>query len=176
MKLRFKRAYEGYKDLIFPTFEAADLALLVLLILVAASAVGLIAADARQPAGQSLAQAAQAPSPGPSKIIAYYFHVTVRCTTCRTIEAYSRETIVNHFKNDLDRGRLDWQAVNVQLPRNRHFVKDYQLFTKSVVLVHVAHGKQQSYKILNDVWELVGDKARFQAYVDKEVRGYLAKL
>jgi hypothetical protein len=124
-----------------------------------------MAADRGQPAGQA-----------PSKIIAYYFHVTVRCTTCRTIEAYTRETIMNHFKNDLDRGRLDWQVVNVQLPQNRHFIEDYQLFTKSVVLVHVANGKRQSYKILNDVWELVGDKARFQAYVDKEVRGYLARL
>ena len=100
----------------------------------------------------------------------------MRCTTCRTIEAYSREAILNHFKSDIDRGRLEWQVVNVELPKNEHFVKDYQLFTKSVVLVHIANGKQQSYKILNDVWELVGDKARFQAYIDKEVRGYLARL
>ena len=165
MNIRFKRAYRGYFDLISSNPGAANIALLVLLIFVATSAAGLLAADGKQPSGQA-----------PSKIIAYYFHVTVRCTTCRTIEAYSRETITNHFKNDLDRGRLDWRVVNVQLPQNRHFVKDYQLFTKSVVLVHIANGKQQSYKILNDVWELVGDKARFQAYVDKEVRGYLAKL
>ena len=176
MNIQFKRTYRGYIDLISSNFGAADIALLVLLVFVATSAVSLIAADGKEAAAQAPAQATQTPSAGPSKIIAYYFHVTVRCTTCRTIEAYSRETIVNHFKNDLDRGRLDWQVVNVQLPQNRHFVKDYQLFTKSVVLVHVAHGKQQSYKILNDVWELVGDKARFQAYVDKEVRGYLAKL
>ena len=110
------------------------------------------------------------------KIIAYYFHVTVRCTTCKTIEAYSREAILNHFKSDVDRGRLEWQVVNVQLPENKHFVKDYQLFTKSVVLVHIANGKQQSYKILNDVWELVGEKRQFQAYIDREVRGYLARL
>lgn len=111
-----------------------------------------------------------------SKVIAYYFHVTVRCNTCRTIEAYSRETVLNHFKGDLDRGRLEWQVVNVQLAENKHFVQDYQLFTKSVVLVHVVNGKPQSHKILNDVWELVGDKAKFQGYVDKEVRAYLAKL
>ncbi len=111
-----------------------------------------------------------------SKIIAYYFHVTARCTTCKTIEAYSHETIAKNFKSELDRGRLEWQVVNVQLPENKHFVKEYQLFTESVVLVHVAGGKQQSYKILNDVWQLVGDKAQFQSYVYKEVRGYLAKL
>jgi hypothetical protein len=111
-----------------------------------------------------------------ARVIAYYFHVTARCTTCRTIEAYSRETIMNHFKNDLDSGRLEWQVVNIELPQNEHFVKDYQLFAKSVVLVHIANGKQQSYKTLNDVWELIGDKARFQEYIEKEVRGYLARL
>jgi hypothetical protein len=149
--------------------------LLLLGIFVATSAVYLIAASDRRPEYKAPAQTAAAAA-RPSRIVAYYFHVTVRCTTCKTIEAYSRETILNHFRNDIDQGRLEWKVVNVQLPENKHFIQDYQLFTKSVVLVHIADGKQQSYKILNDVWELVGDKARFQAYIDKETRGYLARL
>ena len=150
--------------------------LLLLGIFVATSTVYLIAGSDKRPEAKAPAQTAKAPAAGPSRIVAYYFHVTVRCTTCKTIEAYSRETILNHFRNDIDQGRLEWKVVNVQLPENKHFVQDYQLFTKSVVLVHIADGKQQSYKILNDVWELVGDKARFQAYIDKETRGYLARL
>jgi hypothetical protein len=150
--------------------------ILFLLSFVATSTGHLIAGNDRGTAARAATQTVQSPAAAPSKIIAYYFHVTVRCNTCKTIEAYSREAIQNHFKSDIDRGRLEWQVVNVQLPENRHFVNDYQLFTKSVVLVRIVNGKQQSYKILNDVWELVGDKARFQAYVDKEVRGYLAKL
>ncbi|MDR3748609.1 MAG: nitrophenyl compound nitroreductase subunit ArsF family protein [Acidobacteriota bacterium] len=147
-----------------------------LLILVVASTGYLITRNDKSTAARATDKATQTPSIAPSRIIAYYFHVTVRCTTCRTIEAYSHETILNRFNGDIDSGRLEWQVVNIQLPENRHFVKDYQLFTKSVVLVRVANGKQQSYKVLNDVWELVGDKAQFQAYVDKEVRGYLAQL
>ena len=150
--------------------------LLLLLVFVATSTVYLIAGGHKHSEAQAQPQTGHAPSAGSSKIIAYYFHVTARCTTCKTIEAYSRETIANRFKTEIDRGGLEWQVVNVQLPENRHFVKDYELFTKSVVLVHIANGKQQSYKTLNDVWELVGDKAQFQAYVDREVRGYLAKL
>jgi len=150
--------------------------ILFLLILVVASTGYLIAHNDKSNAARATTKATQTPSAAPSRIIAYYFHVTVRCTTCRTIEAYSNETIREHFKGDLDSGRLEWQVVNIQLPENRHFVKDYQLFTKSLVLVRVANGKQHSYKVLNDVWELVGDKAQFQAYVDKEVRDYLAQL
>lgn len=154
----------------------AKRAVLLLLFVIAASSTFYLLAgsDKRSPSPASEATPPTATSA--PKIVAYYFHVTVRCTTCKTIEAYSREAILNHFKSDIDRGRLEWQVVNVQLPENKHFVKDYQLFTKSVVLVHIASGKQQSYKILNDVWELVGDKAQFQAYIDKEVRGYLARL
>lgn len=146
--------------------------ILPLLILAAASTACVNAGEGKQKAAQAPMQnAASAP-----KIVAYYFHMTFRCTTCRTIEAYSRDTILGRFKSDMDRGRLEWHVVNVQLPENEHFVKDYQLFTKSVVLVHMANGKRQSYKVLNDVWELVGDKAKFQGYVEKEVRGYLARL
>lgn len=111
-----------------------------------------------------------------TKIIAYYFHATVRCTTCRAIEAYSKEAIHQRFANEISQGRVEWRLVNVQNPENRHFVQDYQLFTKSLVLVLVKNGRQEEYKVLNDTWELVGDKAVMQAYVEKEVRAYLRRL
>lgn len=66
--------------------------------------------------------------------------------------------------------------MNVQLPENRHFIQDYQLFTKSLVLVRTQNGQQTEYKVLNDTWELVGEKSAMQSYVEKEVRGFLRKL
>ncbi len=121
------------------------------------------------------------PATGPSqgtatKVIAYYFHVTVRCTTCRTIESYSRDVIEQKFASDIAKGRLQYSVVNIQLPENRHFIKDYQLFTKSLVLVRFDKGKQAEYKVLNDTWELVGDKPAMQGYVEREVRNYLKRL
>jgi hypothetical protein len=44
------------------------------------------------------------------------------------------------------------------------------------VLVLNKGGQQKEYKVLNDTWELVGDKAAMQGYVEKEVRNYLRKL
>lgn len=122
--------------------------------------------------------AAQAParnSEQGSKVIAYYFHVTVRCTTCRAIESYSKEAIHSRFAEELAAGQLEWRLVNVQLPENRHFIQDYQLFTKSLVLVRTQDGQQKEYKVLNQTWELVGDKSAMQGYVEKEVRGFLRK-
>lgn len=111
-----------------------------------------------------------------SKIIAYYFHVNVRCTTCRAIEAYSKEVIHGRFAKEIAEGRIEWRLVNLQNPENRHFIQDYQLFTKSLVLVLNKGGQQKEYKVLNDTWELVGDKTAMQGYVEKEVREYLRKL
>ena len=121
-------------------------------------------------------QAASQPETTDTKVIAYYFHVTVRCTTCRMIESYSREVVEQKFGADIAKGRLQYKLVNLELPENRHFVKDYQLFTKSLVLVRFDKGKQTEYKVLNDTWELVGDKSAMQAYVEREVRDYLKRL
>jgi hypothetical protein len=124
------------------------------------------------------------PAPGPSstavakagsstKVIAYYFHVTVRCQTCRAIEAYSKEAIERGFAGDLKSGAIEWRLVNVQLPENRHYIQDYRLFTRSLVLVKVRNGKQVEWRNLDKVWELVGDKAQFEKYVQTNVKAYL---
>jgi hypothetical protein len=63
------------------------------------------------------------------KAIAYYFHVMVRCTTCRNIEMHSKEAIHDRFGKELAAGQLEWRLVNVQLPENRHFIEDFRLST-----------------------------------------------
>lgn len=125
---------------------------------------------------KALAVSKAEPNPSGTRVVAYYFHLTARCTTCRSIESYSREVIEQRFARDIAKGRLEYKMVNVQLPENRHFIKDYQLFTKSLVLVRFENGRQIEYKVLNDTWELVGDKQAMQSYVEREVRGYLARL
>ena len=126
---------------------------------------------------QTPARAAE-PAPPPSagrSVVAYYFHATQRCATCRIIEAHSDEAIHSNFIVELARGVLQWRAVNVQLPKNRHFIQDYQLFTKSLVLVEFKDGRETGHKVLEKTWELVGDKAAFMDYVVHEVRTFLGK-
>jgi hypothetical protein len=109
----------------------------------------------------------------PPKVIAYYFHTTFRCITCRTIEAFSREAIEQGFAQALKDGKLDFRAVNVEERENRHFIQDYRLFTRSLILVKMKDGKQAEWKNLSRVWELVRRKDAFLRYVQDEVRAYL---
>ena len=69
-----------------------------------------------------------------TKIIVYYFHESFRCPTCRNLEQYAKETIENNFKKELAKGNLLFKTVNVEEKENEHFVKDYQLYTKSLIL------------------------------------------
>jgi hypothetical protein len=66
--------------------------------------------------------------------VATYFHGTVRCTTCQQIEALSAKAIQNNFVEELKTGTLAWQEINVEKSENQHFIKDYQLFTKSLII------------------------------------------
>lgn len=107
------------------------------------------------------------------KILAYYFHGTQRCPTCLKLEAYSTEAIEKEFGKALRDGRLEWRVVNVDEPLNKHFVNDYQLYTKSLVIVKMEDGKQLEWKNLEKIWELVGDKDNFIKYVQEQVSAYL---
>ncbi len=121
---------------------------------------------------QAAAQTNQAPT-ADSKLVAYYFHGTTRCNTCRTIEAYAREAVQTGFGDALKAGKIEWRTLNVEEAANRHFIKDYQLYTRSVVLASYQGDKQLRWKNLDKVWELVGDKPSFTRYVQTEVKSFL---
>jgi len=140
-----------------------------LLVVAASGIVAVAAAVAGAPQKPKVPAAAATPAASPG-VLVYYFHATVRCATCRTIEAYAQETVTSKFASDLEARRLEWRAVNVDEPANRHFIRDFQLYTRSVVVVDAKNPKR--YKVLDRVWQLVRDKPAFQVYVEQEIRAF----
>lgn len=108
-------------------------------------------------------------------VVAYYFHGHKRCSTCRKLEAYSQEAIVGGFAAELSSGELEWRVVNVDEKANSHFTTDFELVTKSVVLVEYRDGEVVRWKNLKLVWQLVGDEDGFVRYVRDETRDFLAE-
>jgi len=109
-------------------------------------------------------------------VIAYYFHGTFRCPTCHKLEQYSKEAIEDNFKNELTSGKIVFKTVNVDEKANEHFVNDYQLYTKSLVISLVRGGKEEKFKNLTKIWEYVGNKQRFYDYVRDEIAAFLKEL
>ncbi|MFH0984919.1 MAG: nitrophenyl compound nitroreductase subunit ArsF family protein [Candidatus Omnitrophota bacterium] len=121
--------------------------------------------------GGSATLAEEAPAGG--TVTAYYFHGTFRCPTCHKLEAYAKEAIENNFRNELASGKLSFKIVNIENKGNEHFVKDYQLYTKSVVLSLTRDGKEIRSKNLDKIWEYVRNKDRYENYVRDEVAAFL---
>jgi len=106
-------------------------------------------------------------------IIAYYFHGSFRCVTCTNMEKYSREAIETNFKDDLASGRLEFKAVNVEERGSEHFVEDYKLYTKLLILSPIKDGKEVKSKNLDKIWQLVRNKQKFMDYVTGEINAFV---
>ena len=116
------------------------------------------------------------PKSASHKVVAYFFHTNTRCSTCIKIEEYSHEAIEKGFPDELKNGTLELRVVNYEQTENRHFIQDYKLVSKSLVLVNFVDGKQTKWMNLKLVWQLTGHKDAFLNYVRKEVRSYLSSL
>ncbi|MFA5389060.1 MAG: nitrophenyl compound nitroreductase subunit ArsF family protein [Candidatus Omnitrophota bacterium] len=106
-------------------------------------------------------------------IKAYYFHGDFRCSNCHRIEQYSKEAINKYFAKELASGELEYGVINVDRKGNGHFMEDYRLYTKSLVISRIKAGKEVEYKNLEKVWDYLGDKEAFYNYVKEEVSKFL---
>ena len=106
-------------------------------------------------------------------VVAYYFHTSFRCASCHKIQQFTEEALQEGFSDEIASGELAYKVVNVEETGNEHYVEDYSLYTKSVVLSLQKDGKEVEFKNLDKVWQLLNDKERFIEYIENEVKGSL---
>lgn len=108
---------------------------------------------------------AQAPA-----IIVYYFHGDARCYSCIRIEKYTREAIEKGFNDNKNGLRVEFKPVNIDEKSNRHFIKDYKLSSKSVIVQKISDkdDKAADWKNLDKIWLLTGNKKKFIQYIREE--------
>jgi len=102
------------------------------------------------------------------KLIVYYFHGNVRCKTCNAFERLTEETLNKEFSQEIASGKMVLKVVNVEQKENEHFVTDFGLTTKSVVLARSGH-----FQNLDQIWLRIrqGNEA-FQAYISESIRHF----
>jgi len=104
------------------------------------------------------------------KSVVYYFHGNKRCSSCMKIEKYTKNTVEKNFKN-----KVDLRIVNVDLGENSHFISDYNIYSKAVVLVKMVNGKKVDYKNLDKIWYHISNQDKFESYVKTEIEDFLLK-
>ncbi|MEI7998312.1 MAG: nitrophenyl compound nitroreductase subunit ArsF family protein [Candidatus Omnitrophota bacterium] len=122
------------------------------------------------------AQGLVEPMPMQSQLVVYYFHGNARCPSCYKLEQYAKEALEQNFADELKSGKIVFKIVNIDKSVNDHFVTDYQLYTKSIVLSLVKDGKQVRYKNLDKVWDYLRDQKLYHAYVRDEVKPFIGEL
>ena len=105
------------------------------------------------------------------KILAYYFHPTARCATCRNIEAYSYEAIQQW--EEKNKKKIIWMELNIEDSVNEHYAEEYNLQFSSLIIVKYVGGKKDKWKILEETWKLVNDKVTFIKYVIYELNRFI---
>ncbi|MDY6904425.1 MAG: nitrophenyl compound nitroreductase subunit ArsF family protein [Thermodesulfobacteriota bacterium] len=108
-----------------------------------------------------------------SRFIAYYFYTSKRCSACVSIEQLAREAVTTHFKEELASGKLQWHGINVEQPENKHFIQDFQLYTKSVIIAEYRDGKPVRYENLKNVWRLYRDREKYFDYIAGGVKSFM---
>jgi len=110
-----------------------------------------------------------------TRYIAYYFHNEYRCASCMRIEKWSSEIIQASFTDELKSGALEWKPINTDLKENKHFEKDYQLYTKSLIISKNENGKETKWENLEKVWHYLGSEEKFKNYVQTELKQFMEK-
>ena len=105
--------------------------------------------------------------------VVYYFYTNTRCSSCKTIEAYTREAVERNFASDYKGWKVVFKGVNVEEEPDKHFVQDYWLNSKSVVVQKFSGDKPLKWEKLEKVWQLLGDKYVFMNYVVNETHKLL---
>lgn len=108
-----------------------------------------------------------------AKIVVTYFRGNVRCATCINLEAYSDEAVEQGFPQEIANGTVEFKTVNIDEEDNRHFVKDYQLVSRAVVISKMENGKEVKWKNLDMIWHLVGNKEKFLDYIKTETKNMM---
>ena len=105
---------------------------------------------------------------GIEKIEIIHFHATRQCYTCKTLGAYSEETVNTYFEKELESGKLVFGHINVDEPENKVLVEKY-IATGSSLLIGV-YGKDGSFSKQEDtnVWYKINNKEGYLSYL-KEV-------
>jgi len=108
-------------------------------------------------------------------VIAYYFHPTIRCIACITVESIAAETIEEAFREQLADGRLVWMRINIDEKHSEDYKKQFELLGSSLVIAKLDDGNNMQYKKLTKVWELLSQPQALSEYIKNEINEYLSR-
>ena len=107
------------------------------------------------------------------EVFVFYFHETVRCTTCLEIEADTEKILKENYSQLLANGFLKWVPFNIDDEGGDEFAQQFDTNSNSLVLANISKDKQLKYKKLEDIWDFVGNPEGLAIYVTNEINEFM---
>lgn len=94
-------------------------------------------------------------------VLILQFHRSQRCEFCNNMENHTRETLDAYFTIEIKTNKVAFQLVNMDLPEYGNLLKNYDLFTSTIVFIDLLEGESIRWKIFTEAWYLTDNKQQF---------------
>lgn len=76
------------------------------------------------------------------------------CASCTNLGNFAKETIEKYFPEDYKSGKITYQTVNYQDPKNRQLLEKYNVMGSSLYITVIKDGEEEIIDA-NDMWNYV---------------------
>jgi hypothetical protein len=112
----------------------------------------------------------------PDRIQVYYFHRTIRCTGCINVEEGAFEAVSVDHKANIDNGTLEWHSIDFDQPENKHYAKDYDLYSQELILFEVRNDAIVRSNKIADVWQHWNSKSEVRSLANDLIDQWLGGI
>lgn len=95
------------------------------------------------------------------KLQIYYFHATNRCPTCNGIEANVKQVLKKDYKNEVEKGIINFLVLNVDEEANKSLAEKYQAYGASLHLVQIDNSTEKDIDLTDYAFSYSRNKPDF---------------
>lgn len=88
-----------------------------------------------------------------TKIDIYYFHRTIRCETCNSIEKNTIKVLDLYFADELKDGSIEFHSIDYELNDEKELIEKYDVSGPALYLTKVKKGKETNKDLTDYAFE-----------------------
>ncbi|MCP4121211.1 MAG: hypothetical protein GY751_05620 [Bacteroidetes bacterium] len=104
------------------------------------------------------------------------FHSTHRCATCNAIEDNTKYTLETYFPNELESGKITFQAINVDEDENIGIAEKFEAYGTALFLNVISKGKEVQVNLTDFAFLKGRNQDKFSMELKLKIEEELSKL
>ena len=110
-------------------------------------------------------------------VIVYVAHFGISCSICENMKRLTQLTLNHYFANEIKNGKLKYQTINIDDPKNASLVRYFNLYSNGLIFAHKQNGTITDHKIIKDrIWFLSHSDDEFTDMIREELSLFISKF